>query len=52
MFVTMIHRIDTRAEKQRDNALLKDLKHVEGKTQILLPFSLHLAKKADARRFG
>ena len=35
MFMAIIHRIDVRAEKQRDKELLKDIKHVEGKTQIL-----------------
>lgn len=35
MFIEMIHRVDVRAEKKRDNELLKDLKRVDGKTQIL-----------------
>ena len=35
IFVSIIHRIDARAEKKRDKELLKDIKHVEGKTQIL-----------------
>jgi TnpA family transposase len=35
IFVSIIHRIDVRAEKKRDKELLKDIKHVEGKTQIL-----------------
>jgi len=32
LFVAIIHRIDTRAEKQRDNELLKEIKRVDGKT--------------------
>ena len=35
MFVKLIHRIDVRAENQRDKQLLADFKRVEGKTQIL-----------------
>jgi len=35
IFVAAIHRIDVRSEKKRDKELLKDIKHVEGKTQIL-----------------
>jgi len=35
IFVSIIHRIDVRAENKRDKELLKDIKHVEGKTQIL-----------------
>ena len=35
LFVAIIHRIDTRAEKQRDNELLEEIKRVDGKTQIL-----------------
>ncbi len=35
LFVAIIHRIDARSEKQRDNELLKEVKRVDGKTQIL-----------------
>ena len=35
MFVKLIHRIDVRAENQRDKQLLADFSRVEGKTQIL-----------------
>jgi len=35
MFVDMIHRIDVRSEKQRDNELLKDITRVDGKNQVL-----------------
>jgi hypothetical protein len=47
MFVTMIHRIDMRAEKQRDNTLLKDLQHVEGKTQILFRVAEAITSNPD-----
>jgi len=35
MFVDLIHRIDVRAEKQRNNEFLKDLIRVDGKNQVL-----------------
>jgi len=35
MFIEMIHRVNVRAEKKRDNELLRELKRVDGKTQIL-----------------
>jgi len=35
MFVSLIHRIDVRAEKQRNNEFLKDLIRVDGKNQVL-----------------
>jgi len=35
MFVNLIHRIDVRAEKQRNNEFLKDLIRVDGKNQVL-----------------
>jgi len=35
MFIDMIHRIDVRAEKQRDDELIKDLIRVDGKNQVL-----------------
>ena len=35
MFVKLIHRIDVRAENQRDKQLLADFSRGEGKTQIL-----------------
>jgi hypothetical protein len=35
MFIALIHRIDVRAEKQRNNEFLKDLIRVDGKNQVL-----------------
>jgi len=35
MFIEMIHRVNVRSEKKRDNELLRELKRVDGKTQIL-----------------
>lgn len=47
MFVEMIHRIDVRAEKQRDKELLEDLKRVDGKTQILFRLAETIMENPD-----
>jgi TnpA family transposase len=47
MFIEMIHRIDVRAEKQRDNELLRDLKRVDGKTQILFRLAEAIMENPD-----
>ena len=47
MFVAMIHRIDVRAEKKRDRELLKDLKLVDGKTQILFRVAEAIVENPD-----
>jgi TnpA family transposase len=47
MFVGMIHRIDVRAEKQRDKELLEDLKRVDGKTQILFRLAETIMENPD-----
>jgi len=47
MFVDLIHRIDVRAEKQRDNELLKDLIRVEGKNQVLFRLAEVIMKNPD-----
>ncbi len=47
MFIDLIHRIDVRAEKQRDNELLKDLIRVEGKNQVLFRLAEVIMKNPD-----
>lgn len=49
VFVAIIHRIDVRAEEQRDKELLKDIKHVEGKNQILFRLSEVIMSNPDGR---
>jgi TnpA family transposase len=47
MFIEIIHRIDVRAEKQRDKELLRDLKRVDGKTQILFRLAEAIVENPD-----
>lgn len=47
MFLEMIHRIDLRAERQLDRELLKDIKRVEGKTQILFRVAEAVVENPD-----
>ena len=47
IFVAIIHRIDVRAENKRDKELLKDIKHVEGKTQILFRVAEAIIENPD-----
>jgi len=49
IFVSAIHRIDVRSEKKRDKELLKDIKHVEGKTQILFRLSEAIMANPEGR---
>jgi len=47
MFLEMIHRIDVRAERQLDRELLKDIKRVEGKAQILFRVAEAVVENPD-----
>ena len=47
IFVSAIHRIDVRSEKKLSLELLKDIKHVEGKTQILFRLSEAIMANPD-----
>jgi len=47
IFVSAIHRIDVRSEKKLSLELLKDIKQVEGKTQILFRLSEIIMAKPE-----